>query len=398
MREAGALPDLGAYLGACAGWARLHRLAYVMEHSSTWRVAAATEAARLLQETWDTERFRAACAVRGTPCTPDEDAWIAATEARMQNTRAALLAELSACQVNGPREAIRQAHMALGDHYRHCGRFRDAFAHYESAREYATEQIFILQAALGAMETAWDAAEPTRVLSHADHADAALDAQERLGQAPPVRARIQVFRTLARWALVELSGVPVWPEPVGEAPDAYGDVLPPSSCAWYAVLWALGAPPEQQRTRVVQLQRSAAFRAWTSQAPAPARVLAAYVQGAWDECVAHLHGAVVVWAHEPPLGAARAAACHCIVLQQLIARYLGAYRRLTLGALARVFGESALPLLIELIEAGRVHGRVNIAAQTIDVLDQALPVSAVTRHVSEDVALRRRRALLQRLT
>ncbi|WFD21335.1 hypothetical protein MCAP1_003596 [Malassezia caprae] len=333
MQEADALPDLGA----CAGWARVHRLAYVMEHSSTWRIAAATEAARLLQETWDTERFRAACAVRGTPCTLDEDAWIAATEARMQDTRAALLAELSACQMSGPREAIRQAHMALGDHYRHCGRFRDALAHYESAREYAAEPAHILPSAMGAMETAWDAAEPMRVLGHADHADAALDTQERAAHAPTVRARIQAFRMLARWALVDPSEATAWPEPVSEAPDAYGDVLPPSSCAWYAVLWALGAPPEQQRTRVMQLQQSAAFRAWTLQAPAPARVLAAYIQGAWDECVTHLRDAVAVWALEPPLGAARAAACHRAVLQQLIARYLGAYRRLTLGALARVF-------------------------------------------------------------
>ena len=113
--------------------------------------------------------------------------------------------------------------------------------------------------------------------------------------------------------------------------------------------------------------------------------------------MAHLHDAVAVWAHEPPLGAARAAACHETVLQQLIARYLGAYRRLTLQALAHVFGESALSLVIQLIEAESVHARVDIAAQTVDVLNETLSVSEVMRHVTQDVALRRRMALLQRL-
>ncbi|SHO80133.1 Uncharacterized protein MSYG_4489 [Malassezia sympodialis ATCC 42132] len=396
--ETGAPLDLGAYLGACAGWPRVQRLMYLMEHDAAWRVPAATEAAHLLQETWDTERFREVCTVRGTPCTPDEDAWIADTEASMQETRAVLLADLSACQVNGPREAIRRAHMALGDHYRHCGRFRDALAHYESAREYAAEHESILRAELGAMETAWDAAEPSRVLGHADHADTALDAHERVGHAPrSVRTRIHAFRTLAHWALMEPTSAPTWPEPLSEPLEAYSDVLPPLSCAWYAVLWALGAPPAQQQSRTVQLQRSAAFRAWTAHAPAPAHALSAYIRGAWTECVAHLHDAVAVWAHEPPLGAARAAACHETVLQQLIARYLGAYRRLTLQALAHVFGESALSLVIQLIEAESVHARVDIAAQTVDVLNETLSVSEVMRHVTQDVALRRRMALLQRL-
>ncbi|WFD24826.1 hypothetical protein MEQU1_003532 [Malassezia equina] len=336
--EAGARPNVPACLGASAGWPRIQRLASIMEHSVTARVAAATEAAQLLQQTWDTERFRAACAVRGTPCTADEEAWIAQTEATVQEARAALLSELSACQMSGPRDAIRRAHRALGDHFRQCGRFREALAHYESAREYAAEYDPVFQAAFAAMETAYDATEPARVLSHADQAEAALDAQARST-----------------------------------------------------------AQDQTIRARVMELQRSAAFQAWTLHAPAPARVLAAYRQGAWTECVAMLHDAIPVWAWEPALGTARALACHEALVQQLLARYLGAYRRLTLSAMTRVFGDAALSWLMQLMEAGHMHARVDVAAQRVDMLDETYPTLATAHRISQHVALRRRKALLSRL-
>lgn len=398
--EAGAEPNVPACLGARAGWPRIQRLTLIMEHSATARVAAATEAAQLLQQTWDTERFRAACAVRGTPCTADEEAWITQTEATVQEARAALLAELSACQMSGPRDAIRRAHTALGDHFRQCGRFREALTHYESAREYAAEYEPAFQAAFAAMETAYDATEAARVLSHADQAEAALDAQARSipQDQAIVRARLQAFRTLARWALLPLpSCAPAWPEPMHEMLDAYSDLLPPCSCAWYAILWALGAPPAHQRARVMELQRSAAFQAWTLHAPAPARVLTAYRQGAWTECVAMLHDAIPVWAWEPALGTARARACHEALGQQLLARYLGAYRRLTLSAMTRVFGDAALSWLMQLMEAEHMHARVDVAAQRVDMLHETDPTLATARHVSQHVALRRRKALLARL-
>lgn len=388
--------ELQAYLGACAGWPRVHRLWYVIEHQAPLRVWAATEAAALLQQTWDTERFRTACALRGMPCSPAEEAWVAATEAAAQQALAALLADLSACQVHGSREAIRHAHMALGDHYRACGRFREALVHHESAREYANEPAHIFDADRAAMETASDAAEWARVLRHADHAEASLDTQERLGHdTAPMRARLQAFRTLAHWALGETKAT-AWPEPLGEPYDAYSDLCPPALCAWYAVLWALGAAPAQQRARVAQLQHSPTFRLWAQQAPTPSRVLDAYVQGDWAAVVAQLREARSIWACEPTLGVARAEACEEAVVQQLLARFLHAYRRVSLSSLEHVFGAPVLRLLVQLVEEG-LAVRVDVAAQTVDGFTDARLEQAALRHVQQAEALRRRWALAQRL-
>lgn len=406
------------------GWARVRHLMYVADHVPALRCTASAEAAQYLQKhMWDVATFRRLCKQAGPAlCVEDIEEWCTSTETHVLRERERLRIELNAYSTNRVQESARLAHHDLGDHYRKCGAWNQALEHYESEREFSTTNEHALVSYMSVMQTAYEAGEPTRVLACYDQAYTIWQALEGslvtpsasdawrtvlaagyVSEAQPtsaathrdVRARLMAWRTLAQWSLCDVRGSLPQPHIDTQHVEVYTDILGALQYAWYLVLWALCTnTPSLQRKRVMQVLEDPVFLSHTETVPAARTVLSAYLVSDWALCVHTLRNALPVWQSDPTIGVQRGRVLLDAVIMRLVKCHVQAYERVSLSSLTGLFGSNVSHMLIELIQHGALHARIDWACQ---VLEKEAPCLA-PRPISDLTALRERMALVQRMS
>lgn len=420
---------------------------------SDLRLAAARRAVEVLQEkTHAVAAYRDAVALHNALADAADQlavdqTWSDATLAEAVHTRDKLIRELRLYQNNGIAESVRMAHQDLGDHYRTTGEHAESLLHYEKTREYCTTNEQALDMYLRAMEAAWDLQQYPTVLTYADKAEAILTTlvdmelaqpgrteawratlangttssgsaairalfqagtsssvskpeQDKQGTYTDVLARVAALRTMAQWSQSDLrTSVP----PVvcnGKNAAAYSDLIQPTLLAWYAVLSVLCAPLSVQRCEAEQLAQHAEFVHITESDPTPREVLQAYLASDFRGCLAQLEAHRLYFQLDPVLGT-RTDVLLDTVAQRMLARYLTAFERTSLAALARAFPWEAPrthALLVQSVATGAVRAQIDWQAQTVTVASpRAGERSSGWAEVVQAAQVRERMTLVQRM-
>lgn len=408
-RGTAATTSMSGLEASLGGWTRVRHLLHVATVAPARRDAALVEAASYLQaHFWDMDKLRWVRCEAGMPNEAALDAWLTTTAAHICEEQERLFADLAASQ-NVPERA-RHIHFELGAHFRRRGAFRAALEHYESAREYGITNEHALASYVGILQTAHDMGDAERVLLCYEQAHTILRALERsrttegwqqvrdvagLPHASyhDLAARLAAWRLVAQWTLC----CDTLPEPLlSEHSDAYADMVGPAQGAWYAVLWALCIhPPSVQRVRAVQVLQDASFRQYTDVARAPRDALSTYLVSDWPSCIALVRDAhASLWRCDPAIGVERADALRHTLLTRLMECHVQAYSCIPLAPLSRLFGDAVPRILIDLIQSGAMHARIDWARQVLEKEDEHV----VDVRPSDMSALRARMTILQRLS
>lgn len=410
-------PVSGLVEPTLTGWTRVRHLENVAHTLPECRAVAAQEAAEYMQaHMWDVAQVRRMYAEAEHP-SADLEAWCAATAENARSESERLEAELGACLTHRLQEGARCAHLAMAQHDRKCGKLDDALAHYECAREFGTTNEHALTSYIGAIQTAHEAGAAARVAASYDQAETLLHALKRTysptaevwaaiahAALPGVRAvtfdeiqaRLAACRLVAQWTQSHLQDMP---HPLLDAKHlpAFHDLVGPTQCAWYAVLWALCArPPHVQRARATFILNDAAFEEYASANDAPRAALRTYLESAWVPCLDIVRSACTFWACDPALGTQRAQALRDTVTVRLLECYVQAYARVPLTSVAQVFGAQVPRMLMELVSDGVVHARIDWAQQVLEHEPHDDCVNV--RHLENMCALRARMTLVQRIS
>lgn len=408
--------DGAAAVGDTRGHPRALRLLYIAEAAPALRAAAARAAADAVRrETHDVQLYIAACELAHVA--PDA-AWIEATTAHVADEHAQLIAELRMYQNNMIAESVRMAHSDLGDHFVRTGRFADALLNYDKAREYSTTHEHMLEANMRAMYAAHCLRVPDAAAAYADKAALALHALPATalpghndawravlasggavsgGAALGPRAagasgaatassstgtdvhaqldaRIRAVRTLALWEICDAAAV----LPAVDAGDGTGsaDIVPPALLAWLAALGALSDPAST--TRAQRLADDAAFKRLSESDAGPRELVHAFLAGDMRRTLALVSAHAPALALEPTLGARVPLVLESIA-QRMLARYLSAYRRISVGRLARVFGWDDAHTRRELLTlalSGRLDVHIDWPAQAVALCESGADTPA----------------------
>ena len=371
--------------------------------------------------------------------TDEEKAWYKATKTWCEQEHARLTAALATCEAQGVHEPWRLAYLDLGDFSMRCGAFHEAVTYYDKACEYSTTNEHMLSMYMNALEAAWHAHEPTRVLTYVDQAMIVLQMLERLWKGPAdpdawtkalqqgtgattlptsdvptttpgcaemaslyvgareasvaslpmIRARLEAFRFLAQWSLCSIYDE-AWPD-VYDASlwTAYSDVLAPQQGVWYTVIYALGCAPAAQRQRASHSLARPTFQANTAVVDTPRRILTAYVRSDFVTCWQLIQEtAASAWAMDPVLGIERSQALVPILGRRLLACYLSAFERVSLSTLRATFGADVCAWLVDL--ASVCQGRIDWEAQVWAASTTARPPCEVLQHMQASQAMRER--------
>lgn len=389
---AGDAHALAAHVGDTRGHPRALCLLYIAEHAPALRDAAARAAADTARhETHNVQLYIAAAELAHVA--PDA-AWIEATTKHVADEHEQLMAELRMYQNNMIDESVRMAHSDLGDHFVRTGRFSDALLNYDKAREYSTTHEHMLEANMRAMYAAHCLRVPDAAAAYADKAALALHALPptvlpghndawravlasgsagicaRSGSGATtdtdvraqIDARIRAVRTLALWEICDASAV----LPAVDAGDGTGsaDIVPPALLAWLAALGALSDPAS---TRAQRLADDAAFKHLSESDAGPRELVHAFLPGDMRRTLALVSAHAPALALNPTLGA-RVGHMLESITQRMLARYLSAYRRISVGRLARAFGWDDAHTRRELLTlalSGRLDVHIDWPAQTV---------------------------------
>ncbi|WFD34169.1 hypothetical protein MCUN1_001006 [Malassezia cuniculi] len=423
--------SLEEHVGDTRGHARVHRLLYVAERVPSLRTAAASAAADTAKsDTRDIEIYQAAIALADAE--PDKS-WIEATEKHVRQEAELLTAELRMYENNMITESVRMGHNDLGDHYVRSGRFSDALVHYDKMREFSMSHEHVLEANLRAMYTAFVLGIPDAALSYADKAACALssirpaatpgqneswrttlaagsisiaprgptpggasiDALFRGNPQPDgvdsraqISSRIAAMRTLCRFAACDLTKA--LPEVDAGSELGFVDIVPPAALAWYAVLGVLSDPGTGKNGRCSKLSEDAMFKRLSESDAAPRDILHAFRAGDMRRTLLLLRQHIASIRLDPIIGG-HVPQMLSSITQRMLARYLSAYRRVSVGRLATVFGWEEDMMRTQLLELA-LNGLVEIQ---IDWPAQTVTVSGTTERDAVDTILQHGRAAAQ---
>lgn len=365
---------------------------------------AARRAADLLRQHTGAVPLVRDMAERAGGASAADETWCTHTAAEITRALQAAQADVTALQ-QGPTDGRRLALQALGDWYVHAGDFAAAMAQYDAARDVCGTPDAACEVALRALDAAWCAGEPERVLLYADHATTALQAQERASLPPPAstsawraalaqgsgmprqgaptpgalamrdardgtpapaprgaatRARVGAFQVLARWALVPMDAPLPAVDVDEDGADAYDDILGAERAAGLHVAWALSADSAAQRGRAAAALQRSCLSPWAEGSTDARHALQAYLASDWAalrSCCERLH---TQWAQDPLFGAHRAAQLHTRLLRSVFTVYLAAFETLSLATLEATWGDQAAAWLVE---AAAPEGRIDVARQ-----------------------------------
>jgi COP9 signalosome complex subunit 1 len=137
--------DLDTYIGRYASGSetQIQRLVFIAHHctstdnndSNSIKQSALTMLERLLKESGNTVRYQQ---VFGSSC--EQQQWLMDTIKANEAALEVLEARLSAAQANLNKDAIRIAHLNLGDFFLAKGEITDALRHVVRARDFCTSR------------------------------------------------------------------------------------------------------------------------------------------------------------------------------------------------------------------------------------------------------------------
>lgn len=401
--------SLDAHIGDTRGHPRILRLLCVANSSPELCKAAASSAAETARsETLDVNTYSSAVALANQDA---DSQWIHDTEHKVHKERDQLNAELRMYQNNMITESVRMAHRDLGDHFVRCGEFNEALLHFDKVREFSSTPEHALEANLRAMYAAycnrlWNAAlayadkasvslrsVPQTVLpSHTEDWRAVLaDGDQAPTRAPPlsgmsldplyrgdlrsdgadahasINSRIAAVRTLSMWA--RCNAMESLPEVDAGDDLGFADIVPPAMLAWYAVLGALSDPGKGASGRSRQLSEDSMFKRLSESDAGPRDVLSAFIATDMHKTLELLKQRYATLRLDPVIGARAPQMLECIVYR-VLARYLSAYRCITIQRLAAVFGwsnEAMSAKLFELAMSGRLDVQIDWPRQQVTV-------------------------------
>eukprot|EP01105_Mastigella_eilhardi_P006525 TRINITY_DN18069_c0_g1_i1.p1 TRINITY_DN18069_c0_g1~~TRINITY_DN18069_c0_g1_i1.p1 ORF type:complete len:495 (-),score=175.78 TRINITY_DN18069_c0_g1_i1:91-1554(-) len=368
--------DLKKYIARYRGFTRIHRLSFIVERcpdqadaaveialadftkQSGGPVAAASapvgEKVSLCTQLYKQVCEKIAAGRPGNP-PPFDQAWFDATERFCVAQQEKLEKDLNAARSSTAREAIRAAHLALGDFFFRRGDFNTALKMYSRMRDQCTTPAQLNEMHMRLIRCSFEARTLSTVPGHVQKCLQTTDARDL-----PLLAKLKTAGALADLAMKSYKqAARKFLECPAELGSSFSEVIAPEDVAVYGGLCALATFDRGELKRLVLENQT--FRQHLDAAPAVARVIGDFHRCEYGTCLRaldHLRADLLLDLHLHD----HVTQLYQRIRDKALVQYCAPYAAVDLRPMAVAFGSDVAALeheLSKLIVEGQLSARID---------------------------------------